>query len=86
MVVSQQANKDIKSLNFPTLASERLVLNQLNEADKDAVFNLFSSPEVIEYYDLDAFKDAEQALDLINFFQSQVYRKIRNTLGNQAKK
>ena len=75
MVVSQQANKDIKSLNFPTLASERLVLNQLNEADKDAVFNLFSSPEVIEYYDLDAFKDAEQALDLINFFNRRFIEK-----------
>ena len=75
MVVSQQASKDIKSLNFPTLASERLVLNQLNEADKDAVFNLFSSPEVIEYYDLDAFKDSEQALDLINFFNRRFVEK-----------
>lgn len=62
-------------MNFPTLTSERLVLNQLNEADKGAVFNLFSSPEVIEYYDLDAFKDAEQALDLINFFNRRFIEK-----------
>ncbi|RTR31279.1 GNAT family N-acetyltransferase [Shewanella atlantica] len=50
---------------FPTLSSERLVLNETTADDAQAVFELFSDKRVTEYYDLDVFDSIGQALDLI---------------------
>lgn len=51
--------------SFPTLSSERLVLNETTADDAQAVFELFSDKRVTEYYDLDVFDSIGQALDLI---------------------
>lgn len=42
---------------FPLLETERLLLTELRADDKAALFNLFSNPSVVEYYDLDAFRE-----------------------------
>lgn len=46
---------------FPSLETERLLLTELRADDEAALFNLFSNPSVVEYYDLDAFREHSQA-------------------------
>lgn len=50
---------------FPELETERLLLRQLREGDARHLFQYFSLDEVTEYYDLDSFKEIEQAESLI---------------------
>ena len=39
-------------MNFPQLTTERLLLTQLTQDDAAGILELFSNPQVIEYYDL----------------------------------
>ena len=50
---------------FPILETKRLILRQLNAADAQEVFNVFSDSKVTEFYDLDTFTSLEQAEKLI---------------------
>ena len=52
-------------LAFPQLETERLVLNQQVLADSKLIFEMFSDPDVIQFYDLD-FSHEGQAIELIN--------------------
>ncbi|WP_448555835.1 GNAT family N-acetyltransferase [Thalassotalea montiporae] len=58
-------------MNFPQLATERLLLTQLTQDDAAAILELFSNPQVIEYYDLSEFTEISQATDLISFFHKR---------------
>ncbi len=40
---------------FPSLESERLLLTELQIEDEMDIFNMFSNPAVVEYYDVDVF-------------------------------
>ena len=61
---------------FPSLETERLMLTELHTADEADIFNLFSNSLVVEYYDLEAFKEISQAADLINLFKSRYKEKM----------
>ncbi|NVJ61122.1 MAG: GNAT family N-acetyltransferase [Gammaproteobacteria bacterium] len=54
-------------MNFPTIKTQRLVLNELTENDTDSIYKLFSDDKVVEFYDLDVFSSSTQASDLIAF-------------------
>ncbi|GGP38956.1 GNAT family N-acetyltransferase [Shewanella saliphila] len=56
---------------FPVLSSQRLTLNAINEADRQAIFGLFSNSNVVKYYDLDAFEHISQADEIIAFFNTR---------------
>ncbi|MBB1278814.1 GNAT family protein [Pseudoalteromonas sp. B28] len=58
-------------MQFPELETSRLMLTRLLNEDADSIFELFSDEAVIEYYDLEAFKELNQATTLINFFNSR---------------
>ena len=58
-------------MEFPQLQTRRLILNQMSDEDTQAVFNIFSDPDVVKYYDLAAFKELEQATKLIGFFNNR---------------
>ena len=58
-------------MNFPVFETNRLRLDKLTHDDSFAVFELFSTAKVIQYYDLEAFKDVSQAEELIDLFQSR---------------
>jgi len=60
---------------FPSLETERLVLTELRADDEADLFNLFSNPSVVEYYDLDAFSEHSQAANLISLFKSRYEEK-----------
>ena len=64
-------------MKFPTINTERLILDRLREEDSESLFFHFSTPEVVEYYDLEAFTNQEQALNLINLFE----KRFENELG-----
>lgn len=50
--------------DFPVLQTKRLTLNQQKIEDLDAVFRLYSDPQVTEFYDL-SLETQAQAVDLI---------------------
>ena len=56
---------------FPEIETDRLVLTEIQLEDEVAIFGLFSTKMVIEYYDLEAFTSIEQARDLIGMFKSR---------------
>ncbi len=56
---------------FPSLETERLILTELRVDDEADLFNLFSNPSVVEYYDLDVFREHSQAANLISLFKSR---------------
>lgn len=58
-------------MQFPELETPRLKLAQLSEDDTDDVFRLFSDEAVVAYYDTEAFKEPEQASQLINMFNTR---------------
>lgn len=58
-------------MTFPEIKTDRLRLTELQLGDETDVFNLFSNPDVVEYYDLVAFTQAEQARALIDLFKSR---------------
>ena len=56
---------------FPTIKTKRLLLNEISQNDKEAVYELFADAEVVKYYDLDAFNDIEQAVKIIETFKAR---------------
>lgn len=56
---------------FPSLETERLLLTELRVDDEADLFSLFSNPSVVEYYDLDVFREYSQAANLISLFKSR---------------
>lgn len=56
---------------FPSLETDRLLLTELRVDDEVELFNLFSNPSVVEYYDLDVFSEHSQAANLISLFKSR---------------
>jgi ribosomal-protein-alanine N-acetyltransferase len=72
-------------MKFPVFETPRLKLAQLSVQDTNAVFELFSDSSVIEYYDLEAFKELNQASELIRFFHSRFEEKIGIRWGIRLK-
>ncbi len=58
-------------MEFPVLETERLILRQLTLNDTPDLFEYFSLEEVMEYYDLEAFKSIEDAQRIIQHFNSE---------------
>lgn len=56
---------------FPVLETNRLRLDKLVRDDSQCLFDLFSNPDVVEYYDLEAYTELSQASNLIEFFNSR---------------
>lgn len=61
---------------FPILESERLRLREIVSADSDAIFRIFSDPDVCRYYDLDQLTDNEQAGAMIVRFAERFANSI----------
>jgi [ribosomal protein S5]-alanine N-acetyltransferase len=50
---------------FPRLETERLVLREITSKDSDALFEIFSDNEVMQYWSCKPFSSIDQACDLI---------------------
>ena len=55
-------------MTFPTFETERLGLRELTVDDAEHVFGFFSDPEVMQFYDCEAFTKVEEAKALIRRF------------------
>src|SRR4051794_16202485 len=51
---------------FPELTTDRLILRQIRPDDYSAVFDIFSRPEVTNFYNLDTFQTTEPAKVLVD--------------------
>lgn len=58
-------------MHFPHLQLKRIVLNNIDHDDAEMLFELFSQPQVVAFYDLAAFTDQQQAYQLIELFASR---------------
>lgn len=56
---------------FPILNSDRLRFDALVTSDKDELFHIFSDPKVIRHYDVERFKDVNEASHLIEYFTAR---------------
>ena len=56
---------------FPELATKRLKLTRITLDDARSVFELFSNPQVVAFYDLEIFNTHDQATKLIELFQTR---------------
>jgi ribosomal-protein-alanine N-acetyltransferase len=52
------------------------MLRKLRASDIDALFKLFSNPQVTRYYDLETFHSPEQARQLLESFHQRYVRQI----------
>lgn len=58
-------------MTYPVLETERLLLRQLTILDTEDLFEYFSLDEVMQYYDLDTFKDKKEAENIIRHFNNE---------------
>jgi [ribosomal protein S5]-alanine N-acetyltransferase len=58
-------NQDFSSTSFPNLETERLWLRQATQKDAEAVFTIFSDPDVTQFHDLDTFTRLDEAVEVI---------------------
>jgi ribosomal-protein-alanine N-acetyltransferase len=58
-------------VEFPELGTARLKLTRISAPDAPAVFEMFSHPDVVRYYDLEPFRQIAQAEQLIELFESR---------------
>jgi len=56
---------------FPELSTARLRLTRIGSPDAPAVFEMFSHPDVVRYYDLEPCRHISQAEELIELFESR---------------
>jgi ribosomal-protein-alanine N-acetyltransferase len=56
---------------FPQRETPRLLLTPITSIDLDALYQLFSNPDVVKYYDLEPFTSSQQAEALIALFESR---------------
>ena len=64
-------------MDFPELTTARLILTKVTSADRESLYDLFSSLDVVKFYDLEPFTDLAQAEKLIDLFDSR----YRSALG-----
>ena len=62
---------------FPRLETTRLLLRELRREDAEAVFHIFSDPEVMQYLGMDVFTSLEQAQLLIERQRQRFEQKER---------
>jgi len=57
-------------MEFPTLETERLLLNKVEEQDAGRFFDILSRDEVTSYYGMDSLIHPEEAIEMIRSFHT----------------
>jgi ribosomal-protein-alanine N-acetyltransferase len=60
---------------FPVTQTERLVLDNLNNDDQTAIYEIFSDLKVMEFFDMEPFTKKEEGLGMISFFRNKFLSK-----------
>ncbi len=56
---------------FPTLKTQCLVLNELQDDDDLDIYHIFSSAKVMEFYDMESLSKPEEGLEIVKFLQDK---------------
>ncbi|MDX8365406.1 GNAT family protein [Cytobacillus sp. IB215665] len=70
---------------FPELATDRLILREITEADAEGIFACFSNDDVTRYYGQESLVSIEQAKNIVNFFANNYKEKRGIRWGIQIK-
>ncbi|WP_144510753.1 GNAT family N-acetyltransferase [Bacillus sp. FJAT-22090] len=57
--------------NFPEIETDRYLLRAIEMSDAEEIFHYFSKDEVTKYYDLDTFVEVNEAIRLIENWQTR---------------
>jgi ribosomal-protein-alanine N-acetyltransferase len=60
-----------KVMSFPELTTNRLTLTRITPTDAESLFEMFSNPDIVKFYDLEPFTNLAQAEKLIDLFESR---------------
>lgn len=58
------------------IKTQRLELNEIRIDDSASIFEIFSDEDVVKYYDLAAFRDLNQAEELIRLFKERIEKSL----------
>lgn len=58
-------NQNSSSISFPSLETERLWLGQATQEDTEAIFAVFSDPNVTQFHDLGTFTQVDEAVGVV---------------------
>lgn len=56
---------------FPTIKTQRLVLNELRDNDEHDIYRIFSDAQVMEFYDMESLTKPEEGLEIVRFLQEK---------------
>lgn len=57
--------------NFPNFNTPRLRLDRMTQSDRDAIFSVFSDPQVVAHYDVEQFVNVYEAERLVEYFDAR---------------
>ncbi len=64
---------DFQLLPFPTLTTDRLILNQVRESDQEQMFIIRSHPVILEFLDRHPVNDIQQIIDHIQEIEQMLH-------------
>ncbi|MGP5310802.1 GNAT family N-acetyltransferase [Vreelandella alkaliphila] len=70
-----------EGLFFPVIETERLTLQPLATDDSESLLDIFSSPEVMKYWNTAPWSDIQDALDFIDVSNASMLREESLVLG-----
>lgn len=70
---------------FPELETDRLLLTQMQVSDAADVLELFSSQQVVEYFDFDVMTSVQEAENAIQFLQQRYESRLAIRWGIRLK-
>jgi len=56
---------------FPTIKTQRLVLDELLDSDEPEIYRIFSDAQVMEFYDMEGLTKPEEGLEIVKFLQEK---------------
>lgn len=56
---------------FPVTQTERLTLDNLTKDDDISIYEIFSDPDVMAFFDMEPFTKKEDGLNMISFFRNK---------------
>lgn len=71
----ESSNILVNAKELPTIATERLSVRELRDADVPALFAIFSNPEVMRYWSILPLSDVEEACQMLADIRVQFQRK-----------
>ncbi len=79
--------KEEMFLNYRELQSERLLLRKLADQDVSDIFEIYSDPEVMLYFDdRYAFKELSEAEQMISGYHNAIHDKTGMHWGDRAER